>query len=109
MTVASNQGFVGTVTLPTQSQIEQAVAKDGYKPSSFADDYENTYRFGSEFTVVRDETLVVVWSKKDEEKKDEDKKDKRDNHNASSLAIGTYSAKQFPVWHKYRTPGNKSS
>ena len=50
-----------------------------------------------------------MWSKKDEEKKDEDKKDKRDNHNASSLVIGTYSAKKFPVWHKYRTPGNKSS
>jgi hypothetical protein len=108
VTVASDQGFVGTVTLPIKSQIEQAVAKDGYKPSSFADSYENTYRFGSEFTVIGDETLVVVWSK-DEEKKDEDKKDESDVHNASSLPIGTYSAKQFPAWHSYKAPGYKSS
>lgn len=101
---ASNESFVGSVVLPSRSQVEATVKKDGFKPFSFIDASENAYKFGSELAVDGNQTLSIVWAKVEKNESSEHQKP-----SAKRGQIRSYTASQFPVWYKYKSTGYKTS
>lgn len=106
VTVDNLHDYKGTARLPTKDQVASKVKKSGYKPVGLKSSSEKSYAFGTQIEVTGSITLEIVWGAA---KTDDGGSTSPKKKTIKSGKIRSYEKREFPVWYKYGSTGDKTA